>query len=155
MPAFCRSFHHAHSPLPAARRTLFTFEAVGCTAVAAGAKLDHRRRRCNDREQGASARRRSWLRLLGRRSCSARPSDRDTAGACVWATRPTARPHDTDGRAHKLELTREGVRLLGTALERLLKADEELLSRLSTGEQHMLIELLKKVARLEAARHRL
>lgn len=64
------------------------------------------------------------------------------------------KPHETDGRAHKLELTREGVRLLGAAAEKLLKADEELLGRLSTGEQHLLIELLKKVARLDLARHR-
>lgn len=64
-------------------------------------------------------------------------------------------PHETDGRAHKLQLTREGEQLLGTAVDKLLKADEELLCRLSTGEQHMLIELLKKVARLEAARPRL
>lgn len=63
-------------------------------------------------------------------------------------------PHETDGRAHKLQLTREGVRLLTAAVERLLKADEEMLSRLSTGEQHLLIELLKKVARLDAARPR-
>lgn len=64
------------------------------------------------------------------------------------------KPHETDGRAHKLELTREGVRLLGAAAEKLLRADEELLGRLSTGEQHLLIELLKKVARLDLARHR-
>lgn len=64
-------------------------------------------------------------------------------------------PHETDGRAHKLQLTREGEQLLGTAVDKLLKADEELLCRLSTGEQHMLIELLKKVARLEAGRPRL
>lgn len=81
-------------------------------------------------------------------------------GVKQWLDRLEARrllrrkPHETDGRAHKLELTREGVRLLGSAVERLLKADEELLCRLSTGEQHMLIELLKKVGRLEAARPR-
>lgn len=82
-------------------------------------------------------------------------------GVKQWLDRLEARkllrrePHETDGRAHKLELTSEGVRVLGAAVERLLKADEELLCRLSTGEQHMLIELLKKVARLESARPRL
>lgn len=81
-------------------------------------------------------------------------------GVKQWLDRLEARkllrrePHETDGRAHKLKLTREGVRILGAAVARLLKADEELLGRLSTGEQHMLIELLKKVARLEAARPR-
>jgi DNA-binding MarR family transcriptional regulator len=64
-------------------------------------------------------------------------------------------PHETDGRAHKLQLTREGVRILGAAVERLLKADEDLMGPLSTGEQHLLIELLKKVARLEGERPRL
>lgn len=82
-------------------------------------------------------------------------------GVKQWLDRLEARkllrrePHETDGRAHKLELTSEGVRVLGAAVERLLKADEELLCRLSTGEQHLLIELLKKVARLESARPRL
>lgn len=82
-------------------------------------------------------------------------------GVKQWLDRLEARkllrrePHETDGRAHKLGLTSEGVRVLGAAVERLLKADEELLCRLSTGEQHLLIELLKKVARLESARPRL
>lgn len=77
-------------------------------------------------------------------------------GVKQWLGRLQARkllrsePHEADGRAHKLKLTRKGVRLLSTAVERLLKADDELLRRLSTGEQHMLIELLKKVARADA-----
>lgn len=89
-----------------------------------------------------------------------RALDISRPGVKQWLDRLEARkllrrePHETDGRAHKLQLTREGVRLLSTAVDKLLKADDELLSRLSTGEQHMLIELLKKVARLEAARPR-
>ncbi|GAP37797.1 MarR family transcriptional regulator [Piscinibacter sakaiensis] len=81
-------------------------------------------------------------------------------GVKQWLDRLEARqllrraPHETDGRAHRLALTREGARLLATAVERLLQADEALLAGLSTGEQHLLIELLKKVARLDEARPR-
>ena len=58
---------------------------------------------------------------------------------------------DADRRSHKLELTREGTRVVIDALDRLFAADQALLQTLSVGEQHILLELLDKVARARVA----
>lgn len=74
-------------------------------------------------------------------------------GVKIWLDRLEARklirrvPRDTDLRSHRLEVTGEGARLLGTALAGLLAADQEIMRDLSIGERHLLLELLQKVAR--------
>jgi hypothetical protein len=53
----------------------------------------------------------------------------------------------TDRRTQNLRVTRKGDELVKLALGRLLQADREILTHLSEGERHMLLELLHKVAR--------
>ena len=53
----------------------------------------------------------------------------------------------TDRRAQHLKSTKKGKELVGSAIERLLDAESELLAPLSLGERHLLLELLQKVAR--------
>ena len=52
-----------------------------------------------------------------------------------------------DRRTQNIRLTRKGSELVTSALARLLQADREILTHLSEGERHMLLELLQKVAR--------
>jgi len=81
-------------------------------------------------------------------------------GVKMWLDRLEGRKllrrkiRDADRRSHKLELTREGLQLVTTALDQLLLADESVVQLLSPGERLMLIELLDKVSqaqRIEAA----
>jgi DNA-binding MarR family transcriptional regulator len=53
----------------------------------------------------------------------------------------------TDRRAQHLNSTKKGKALVGSAAEELLDAERWLLSPLSLGERHLLLELLQKVAR--------
>ena len=57
-----------------------------------------------------------------------------------------------DRRAQHVRLTRKGAELVGSVLKNLLLADRELLSHLSQGEQHVLVELLGKVAQARRQR---
>lgn len=76
-------------------------------------------------------------------------------GIKMWLDRLEARKllrrktRDADRRSHKLELTREGAQLVAHALDKLLAAEQVQLEVLSVGEQHILIELLTKVARAQ------
>lgn len=78
-------------------------------------------------------------------------------GVKVWLDRLEKRklirrvPRDTDLRSHRLEVTREGARLLGAALKLLLTTDQEIMRDLSLGERHLLLELLQKIARSRGA----
>lgn len=55
--------------------------------------------------------------------------------------------NETDRRTQNVVSTPKGADLVVTATDRLLQGDRELLKCLSTGERHMLLELLHKVAR--------
>jgi DNA-binding MarR family transcriptional regulator len=74
-------------------------------------------------------------------------------GVKVWIDRLEHRRllrrerHDSDRRSHKLQLTREGTKLLATTRTRLLDEDQKVLRELSAGERTILLELLHKVAR--------
>jgi len=76
-------------------------------------------------------------------------------GIKMWLDRLEARKllrrktRDADRRSHKLELTREGLQLVTTALDELLLADESVLQLLSPGEHQILIELLYKVSQAQ------
>jgi DNA-binding MarR family transcriptional regulator len=80
-----------------------------------------------------------------------------TPGITVWIDRLVARRlvmrerSDTDGRARHLRVTEEGQALVTQALDRLLEADRAVLQHLSPGEQKILVELLRKVARARPA----
>jgi DNA-binding MarR family transcriptional regulator len=77
-----------------------------------------------------------------------------TSGITVWIDRLAARNlvmrerSATDGRARHLRVTAEGKSLVKKAVHGLLQADHKLLQHLSPGEQKILIELLRKVARV-------
>jgi DNA-binding MarR family transcriptional regulator len=72
----------------------------------------------------------------------------------IWLDRLEARGllvrerGDVDRRTQNLSITPKGQTLVATALEVLRQADGQILSHLSPGERHMLLELLQKVARL-------
>jgi DNA-binding MarR family transcriptional regulator len=74
-------------------------------------------------------------------------------GVTIWLDRLEQRGllkrerDKTDRRTQNLRITRKGQELVTSALQRLLKADREILQHLSEGERHMLLELLQKVAR--------
>jgi DNA-binding MarR family transcriptional regulator len=76
-----------------------------------------------------------------------------TPGITVWIDRLVARNlvirerSVTDGRAQHLRVTAEGKALVTQAVDKLLQADRNVLQHLSPGEQRILIELLRKVAR--------
>lgn len=57
----------------------------------------------------------------------------------------------SDRRSHRLLLTPAGRQLLRQCVDSLLQADLALLQTLSPGERTLLLELLRKVARLRAA----
>lgn len=77
-----------------------------------------------------------------------------TSGITVWIDRLVARNlvkrerSATDGRARHVRVTPEGKSLVAKAVLRLLQADQKLLQHLSPGEQKILVELLRKVARV-------
>lgn len=83
----------------------------------------------------------------------ARALDISRPGIKQWLDRLEARQlltretRSTDRRSHRLALTRAGRQQLSQSIERLLRADTELLRPLSAGEQLLLLELLRKVAR--------
>jgi DNA-binding MarR family transcriptional regulator len=74
-------------------------------------------------------------------------------GVTIWLDRLEQRGllkrerDKTDRRTQNLRVTRKGDELVKSALGRLLQADREILTHLSEGERHMLLELLHKVAR--------
>jgi DNA-binding MarR family transcriptional regulator len=76
-----------------------------------------------------------------------------TSGITAWIDRLVLRNlvmrerSVTDGRAQHLRVTAEGKTLVTEAVHKLLQADRNLLHHLSPGEQQILIELLRKVAR--------
>ena len=80
-----------------------------------------------------------------------------TSGITVWIDRLVARKlvkrerSDTDGRARHLRVTADGQALVTQARARLLDADRVVLQHLSPGEQKILVELLRKVARARPA----
>ncbi len=71
----------------------------------------------------------------------------------MWLDRLEARGliqrerNETDRRTQNVRITPQGTELVTLAIGRLLEADRGILSHLSQGEQHMLLELLHKVAR--------
>jgi DNA-binding MarR family transcriptional regulator len=77
-----------------------------------------------------------------------------TPGVTIWLDKLEKRGllvrerGDVDRRTQNLSITRKGQTLVASALEALRQADGEILSHLSPGERHMLLELLQKVARL-------
>jgi DNA-binding MarR family transcriptional regulator len=77
-----------------------------------------------------------------------------TPGVTIWLDRLEARGllvrerGDVDRRTQNLSITQKGQTLVASALEALRQADSAILSHLSAGERHMLLELLQKVARL-------
>lgn len=77
-----------------------------------------------------------------------------TSGITVWIDRLVARKlvmrerSATDGRGRHVRVTADGKSLVTKAVHRLLQADQKLLQHLSPGEQRILIELLRKVARI-------
>lgn len=77
-----------------------------------------------------------------------------TSGVTVWIDRLVAKKlvlrerSAVDGRARHVQVTAEGKSLVTNATQRLLQADQELLQHLSPGEQKILVELLRKVARV-------
>jgi DNA-binding MarR family transcriptional regulator len=79
-----------------------------------------------------------------------------TSGITVWIDRLVARKlvmrerSPTDGRVQHLRLTTDGKALVTRVVQRLLQADQKLLQHLSPGEQKILVELLRKVARARA-----
>ena len=78
-------------------------------------------------------------------------------GVTVWLDRLEERGlisrerSGTDRRTHHLHTTKKGKALVGSAVEQLLEGDRELLSPLSLGERHLLLELLQKLARSRTA----
>ena len=79
-----------------------------------------------------------------------------TPGVTVWLDRLEGRGllerkrDATDRRTQNLRVTPAGEELVTTALEKLLRADTQLLGSLSEGERRMLLELLHKFARARA-----
>ncbi len=77
--------------------------------------------------------------------------DMTVPGIKSWVDRLEARglvrrsASTKDRRSQQIEVTKEGASFVADALKRLLKADQQLLGGLSVGEQHMLLELLRKV----------
>jgi DNA-binding MarR family transcriptional regulator len=76
-----------------------------------------------------------------------------TSGITVWVDRLVARNlvmrerSVKDGRAQHLRVTAEGQSLVTQAVHKLVQADRNLLQHMSPGEQKILVELLRKVAR--------
>ena len=76
-----------------------------------------------------------------------------TPGVTLWLDRLEERGFisrkrsGTDRRAQHLSCTKKGKALVGSALDQLLEGERELLSPLSLGERHLLVELLQKIAR--------
>lgn len=77
-----------------------------------------------------------------------------TPGVTIWLDKLEERGllvrerGDVDRRTQNLSITRKGQTLVAAALEQLRQTDSEILSHLSAGERHLLLELLQKVARL-------
>ena len=77
-----------------------------------------------------------------------------TPGVTIWLDRLEERGlvvrerSDVDRRSQNLAITRRGQTLVASALDKLRRAEAEILDHLSAGERHMLLELLQKVARL-------
>lgn len=73
-------------------------------------------------------------------------------GVTIWLDRLEERGlisrerSGTDRRTQHLYPTEKGKALVGSAVEQLLEGDRELLSPLSLGERHLLLELLQKLA---------
>lgn len=80
-----------------------------------------------------------------------------TSGITVWLDRLVARKlvmrerSAADGRARHVKVTAEGKSLVAKATQKLLQADQKMLKDMSPGEQKILIELLRKVARVRPA----
>lgn len=76
-----------------------------------------------------------------------------TPGVTIWIDRLEKREllvrerGVVDRRTQNLNITSKGKALVGTALQRLLQAERELLAQLTEGETRILLELLQKVAR--------
>ena len=86
----------------------------------------------------------------------ARALDISLPGIKQWLDRLAERSlverqtRDADRRSHRLVLTPAGHELLVLSVDKLLQADSLLLEALSAGERLLLLELLRKVARLRA-----
>lgn len=78
--------------------------------------------------------------------------DMTVPGVKTWVDRLEARgfvrrsASQKDRRSQHIEATAQGASFVADAVKRLLKADQQLLGGLSVGEQHMLLELLRKVS---------
>lgn len=76
------------------------------------------------------------------------------SGITVWLDRLENRKlvmrqrSPADGRVRHVQITAEGKSMVTHAALRLLEADQEMFKELSPGEQKILIELLRKVARV-------